>query len=119
MPVLVPAQMISFVVMFGTGVALTLILRWGSFDTFWASGWGWAMLIGGALTVVVGIVGFGFVMPAGRRLERLGRSIHGRPPTADEAGQLSHLSERITKLSRANFVLVLVVVGFMAAARYV
>ncbi len=119
MPILMPAQMISFIVMFGTGVALTLILRWGGFDTFFASGWGWAMLISGALTVVLGIVGFGFITPAGRRMERLGRSIQGRPPTPDEAGQLSHLSERLTMLSRANFVLGLVIVGFMAAARYV
>ena len=119
MPILMPAQMISFVVMFGTGVALTLILRWGSFDTFFASGWGWAMLISGVLTVVVAIVGFGLITPLGLRMERLGRSIQGRPPTPDEAGQLSRLSERLTTLSRIDFVLVLFIVGFMAAARYV
>ena len=77
------------------------------------------MLIGIVTTVAVGIVGFGFTTPVARRMESLGRSIQGRAPNPDEAQQLSRLSHRLTTLSRTNFVLSLVIVGAMAAARYV
>ena len=45
MPVLTPVMATSFVIIIGTGVAMTLRLRGGSLDTLFTTEWGWQWLL--------------------------------------------------------------------------
>ncbi len=119
MPVLTPVMGISFIMLIGTGVAMTLIMRSGALGTLFVTGWGWAMIIGLVATVAVIVVGFGFISPTGARLNKLGSSIGGRAPTPEEGQQLHQLSARVETLSRVNFVLVVVALITMVLSRYV
>lgn len=119
MRVMPPALMLSSALSLATGVALTLKMRWGFLDTFFATGWGWAILIGSIGAVAAMIVGFGLLPVVTIRMQRLGRSIEGRPPTADEARQLDRLNSRIMFLARSNSALLVISLGAMASARFV
>lgn len=118
MPALTPAMMLSSLVVLGSGVAMTLIMRWGALDLLLASAWGWAMLAGFAATLAAIVIGFGVMAPSGMQIEKLAKSFEGRAPTPDEAHKLQGLNARIETLSRVDFVLILFAVGAMAAARY-
>jgi len=117
-PIMSPVNGISFIIVIITGVAMTLILRWGSLGTLLVSGWGWAIIIGTVATLVVVVVGFGLLTPTGMRLDKLGRSIEGRAPTPSEAQELQRLSARMDFLSRLNLVFVLIALATMLSARY-
>ncbi len=119
MPILTPINGISFIVIIGTGVAMTLIMRSGALNTLFVTAWGWAMIIGLIATVAVVVVGFGFLMPTGLRMDKLGRSIEGRAPNPDEGKQLHQLSARVETLSRVNLVLIVIALATMIASRYV
>ncbi len=119
MPVLTPVMAISAIVIVGTGVAMTLIMRQGNLGTLFTTGWGWAIIVGSVLTLVAVVLAFGFITPAGLRIEKLSSSIQGRPPTPDEARQLGQLSSRIETISKINFVLIVIILLAMLLARYV
>ena len=119
MPVLTPVMATSSFVIVGTGIAMTLILRQGTLGMLFTTGWGWAMIIGLVLTLAAIVVAFGFIVPAGLRADRLGRSIEGRAPKPDEAQQLGRLSAKIETLSRANLVIIVIILLAMILARYV
>jgi hypothetical protein len=113
MPILTPINGISFIVIIGTGVAITLIMRSGALNTLFVTAWGWAIIIGLVATVAAGVVGFGFLMPRGIRMDK------GRAPTPDEGKQLERLSAKVETLSRVNLVLIVIALATMVAARYV
>jgi len=117
-PVMTVAMGLSFIVLIGTGVAIVLILRSGSLNTLFASGWGWAVVIGLIATAGAFVVGFGMLTPTGIRLSKLGNSIKGRPPTTEEGQQMNRLSSRIATLSRWNFILIMLATASMISARY-
>lgn len=119
MPVLTPFMLVSSLVTIGAGIGLTLSLRGGSLSTFLSTGWGWAILIGFVAATANFAIGFGVITPTGLRMKELAHRFAGRTPKPEETSQLDALSQRITFLSRVNFVLVLIAVGAMAAARYV
>ncbi len=119
MPILTPINGISFIIIIGTGVAMTLIMRSGALNTLFVTAWGWAVIIGLVATVAAGVVGFGILMPTGFRMDKLGRSIEGRAPNPDEGKQLHQLSARVETLSRINLVLIVIALATMVASRYV
>ncbi len=119
MPILTPINAISFIIIIGTGVAMTLIMRSGALITLFVTEWDWAIIIGLATTVAAGVVGFGFLMPTGIRMDKMGRSIEGRAPNPDEGRQLHQLSARVETLSRVNLVLIVIALATMVASRYV
>ncbi len=119
MPLFIKVQATSVIITFGTGVFLALKLRWGVLDTFFDTGWGWAILIGVIATVATAVVGFGMSLPTSLRMDNIGRSFQGRPPTPEEMGQMQRLSARLTTLGNINVSLSLIALGTMAAARYV
>ncbi len=119
MPVMIPFMITSAIVSAGSGIAMTLILRSGALNTLFTTGWGWAIFIGFIATAAAFIVGFGLMIPAGRRLGALAGSIQGRPPKPEEAQQLGRLSARIQTMSRINFAFLLIVVVAMSVARSV
>ncbi len=119
MPILTPINAISFLIIIGTGMAMTLIMRSGALNTLFVTAWGWAIIIGLAVTVAAGVVGFGFLMPTGIRMDKMGSSIEGRAPNPDEGRQLHQLSTRVETLSRVNLVLIVIALATMVASRYV
>ncbi len=119
MPILTPVNAISFIIIIGTGMAMTLIMRSGTLNTLFVTVWGWAMIIGLVTTLAAAVVGFGFLMTTGFRMDKLGRSIEGRAPTPDEGKILHQLSARIETLSRVNLVLIFIALASMIASRYV
>lgn len=118
MPIMTPIMGLSFIVIMGTGVAMTLMLRQGSLATLFTTGWGWDIIIGTVATVAAIVVGFGFLVPTGIRQERLGRSIGGRVPTPAEGKQLQQLSKKAETLSRVNFTFIMIAVVTMVIVRY-
>ncbi len=119
MPLFIKVQATSVVVIYVTGVYITLKLLGSSLDTFFSTGWGWAILFGTIATIAATIVGFGISVPTSNRMNNLGRSFQGRPPTPEEMGQMQRLGARLTTLGNINAVLALIALGAMAAARYV
>ena len=91
MPILTPAMATSFIVLFGTGTAMTLMLRQGNLTQLMKTAWGWVILIGVLMTVAICVVGFGIRMPTGIRLEKLGRSFEERAPSPEEGQQMQRL----------------------------
>ncbi len=118
MPILTPINAISFIIIIGTGMAITLSMRSGALNTLFVTAWGWAMIIGLVATLAAAVVGFGFLMTTGFRMDKLGRSIEGRAPTPDEGKILHQLSARIETLSRVNLALIIIAVATMIASRY-
>ncbi|MBM3943992.1 MAG: hypothetical protein FJ317_00675 [SAR202 cluster bacterium] len=102
----------------GAGVALALRLRWNSLDTWFDTGWGYAILIG-FIVSILGIVTGAMTGAQSMKMERIAKGITGRAPTPEETQQMKQLSERLAKFGRATAVLVTIGVGTMAAARFV
>ncbi len=118
MPVMTPIMATSFIILVGTGVTMTLILKQGSIGALLTTGWGWDIIVGFLATVVVAIIGFGMLTPTGIRMDKLGRSIKGRAPSPAEARQLQQLSHRVDTLSHVNFVFVVITIISMVVARF-
>ena len=119
MPVMIPYMMVSAIITVLSGVVLTLVLRWGALGTLFTTGWGWSMIVGFVTSLVAAFIGFGIVIPLGRRQAALASSIEGRPPGPEEAQQLGQLGARIGSLTLTNFVLLIIATVTMAIARYV
>ena len=119
MRVLPPIIMVSSIITAIAGVWLAGIMLGWSFDRVLATRWGWAILVGFVGTLVALIVGFGLLPPVTMRMDKLSRSIEGRSPTPDEGRQLEQLTASATALARLNSVLLILVVGTMAVARFV
>lgn len=117
-PILTPIMATSFVIIVGTGIAIIFVLHPGAIDVLWSSVWGWDITLGILATIMILVIGFGLLVPTGIHLDKLGRSIEGRPPTPEEGQQLQHLSERVTKLSQVNFIFVTIAIITMLIARY-
>ena len=118
MPILTPVMGLSFIVLFGTGTAMTLLIRQGNLSQLVTTTRGWVILLGIIATIAICIVGFGIITPTGIRMEKLGRSIEGRAPTPEEGQRLHQLSVRIEKLSRINFIFVVIALATMVISRY-
>ena len=118
MPILTPVMGTSFIVLFGTGTAMTLMLRHGNLSQLVTTAWGWDILVGIIATLAICVVGFGIITPTGIRLEKLSRSIKGRAPKPEEEQRLHRLGAKIEKLSRINFVFVVIAIATMVIARY-
>ena len=114
-----PTMMVSSIIVLGTGIAMALRMSGGSIDTFLTTGWGVAMFISFIAIVVALINGFVVLAPSGFRMEKLGRSIEGRQPTAEENKQMERLNRRITTADRFNFVLILIALVAMPVSRFV
>lgn len=119
LPIMAPINGGSLIILIGTGVAMTLTIRGGSLAGLLTTGWGWAIAIGFAASLAVGVIGFGIITPLGMRADKLGRAIEGRAPTPEESRQLEHLAAKVNTLSRITFALILVAFAAMLIARYV
>ena len=116
---MLPAIPIAALVTIASGIALTLKMRWGHLDDFFITGWGWAMVVAFAGTVIYLVVAFAMDDPSVKGIEKLHNDIEGREPTPEESAELERLSARGRTAARTEAVLMVVVVGAMAAARFV
>ena len=96
------------------GIGLVLKLRWGHFDTFFDSGWGYAILIG----FIAAMGAFTMGGMAGGAIARAA-SISNGQPGGEDAATLQALDARIVRLERLHALFLLIAVGSMASARFV
>ncbi len=113
-----PVMMVCSVLVLGTGIGMVLRAQL-PVSTFFSTGWGIAMFIAFIAIVIVLIVGFGVLAPTGARMEKLGRSFEGRPPTKDETEEMGGLARRITTADRFNFVLIMIATIAMPLSRFI
>jgi hypothetical protein len=111
------------------GVILTILsgiaLYWNDSDGFstqWmASGPGRTFAFGGAMGIIVAILGGAVNAPTARRMGELGAEIKaaGGPPTEVQVAEIQRLQGRLTKAMRAAAALLTLALIAMAVARYV
>ncbi len=103
----------------GSGIAMALKQRWGYLDTFFTTGWGWAILISFVVTIAYLVVAFTVDDPNTKTMKKLLTDFEGREPNSDEAQQLARTNSRMMTVVWAEFVLMFVAVAAMAVARFV
>ncbi len=118
LPVMIPIMLILTIVTVGSGMAMTLILRWSNLGAIFTTAWGWAIITGLATTIAFLIVVWGITTPADLRLRTLVDSLNERSPTPEEDQRLEKHIARDRTLGRLGFVLLLITVIAMASARY-
>ena len=118
MPIMIVLNATSFIVIAATGIPMTFMARSSSLGDLFTTGWGLDIVIGIIATIAATIVGFGIIVPTGMRQGKLGVSIAGRAPTPEEGQQLQELSAKLEKLTRINFVLVVIALATMVIAPY-
>ena len=106
----------SGVITIAAGTYLALRLRWGHLDTFFDTGWGWAILLGFVLAIAAMATG-GMTGLQVARMDRIGREMEGRPPNPEELAKIQRISTRLRRLGRTTATLLLIVVVAMASAR--
>lgn len=116
MPILTPVMAISFTGLIVTGFIMTAQAR--GLGSLFNTGWGVDILIGLIATIGVMIVGFGMLMPTGIKMDKFGKIFEGRPPTPEEAGTMTGFASRIEKLTRINFLFVVIGIVTMVIAPY-
>jgi uncharacterized membrane protein len=111
------------------GVILTILsgiaLYWNAsagFSTQWmSSGPGMTFAFGGAMGIIVAILGGAVNAPTAKRMGELGAEIaaSGGPPSASQAAEMQRLQTRMSAAMRAASVLLFLALTAMAVARYV
>lgn len=97
---------------------LTLALRLRALDTWFDTGWGWAILIG--IVTAFGAISMGIRLSIlAHRMIALGQALQGRDPTPEEDAEMQQLSVRLPRLGRSVAVLVIIAIGAMASVRVV
>ncbi len=101
-----------------SGIVLIFVLRGNSLDTLHETGWGQAMGLGLITTVAAYVLNL-TTIPTNIRMRKMGKTIQGRQPTAEEMGKIQALSSRLRTSGQVTAILLLIAVGTMAAARFV
>ncbi len=114
-PVLLGSGAITVIV----GIIMTYRLRSDTFDTFFDTGWGWAITIGFVTAVAALIIGSVVARLSGQLRGMAGAvQAAGRPPTPEEQAEMGALSKRLIMLARTAAGLVLIALVAMASARF-
>ena len=110
------------------GVILTVLsgiaLYWNDslgFSTQWMStGPGKTFAFGGAMGIIVAIIGMAVNAPTAKRMGALTAAIHasGGPPSPEQAAEIQRLQARLLTAMRAAAVLLLLAITAMSVARY-
>ena len=116
LPIQSPALIGSGVITIVAGITLAVRVR--SPETWFDTGWGWAILIG--FVASIGAISAGIILTVlAHRMVALGKAIQGREPTSEETSELERLSVRLPRLARSVAVMVIFAIGAMASARFV
>lgn len=116
---MIPILSADGIVLFGTGIWMTVILRGGSLGTLLTTAWGWAVFISFLATLLLYVI-MARVFPAGIRMVKLARETAGRTPTPEETEELNQSTRRFygTMGSVPYFVLFALQVITMLILRY-
>ena len=115
-PVMSKALIGSAVITIVAGITLAFRVR--PAETWFDTGWGWAILIG--FVASIGAISSGITLTVkAHRMIALNAGIQGREPTQEEASELQRLSVRLPRLGRATAFMVIFAIGAMASARFV
>jgi len=76
-------------------------------------------LLGSLATAGAMIIGFGIIVPTGRRMAGIAAGFEGGPPTPEKAQELQGMSDRIRTLTRINSIVLAFATVTMAAARFI
>ena len=107
----------SALLVIASGVVMALRIKWGQLDTWFASAWGYAILIGFLAT----LLGMGVAIRRtglASRTSQLAKAMAGREATPEEATQLESLHGQMTSGSVLETAPLIIAVGAMAAARW-
>ena len=100
------------------GIALALRLRWGHLDTFFNTGWGYAILVG-FIAAMAAFVAGGLSGGTSARLASITDGFADAPPGDDELAQVQELDARLVRLERIHALFIVIAVASMASARFV
>jgi hypothetical protein len=113
-----PVLLGSGVITVAAGITLAFRLRSDNLDTWFDTGWGWAIALGFVMSLAALAVGSRAALLA-RKMAAMGASMAGREPTPEEMGQMRSTSQRLMNLGRISSILVLIALGTMASARFI
>ncbi len=119
MPAFVHTMLGSATVAIVSGIFLVLRIRHSSLDSFFDTGWGWAILISFIAAISAYSIGLTRVLPTSKRIIKMGDGIEGRAPTPEEMQQMQALGKNLRMFSRTAMVLIFIALGAMASARFV
>ena len=85
----------TITVVFGTVLALRI--KWNNLDSWFDTGWGWAIALGFVMSVTALAVGSRAAMLA-RQMSQMSQGMQGRPPTPEEMQQMGAIAERLGRL---------------------
>ncbi len=112
-----PIMSVISLIVLGTGIAMALRTRL-LLSVLFSTGWGWAVFIAFIAVVIYLIAGFGILLPSGARMDKLGRIIEGRQPTAAESEEMGRLARRISTVERTSSVAILIATLLMPLLRF-
>lgn len=100
------------------GIYLALRLRWNTLDSFFDTGWGWAIGLGFVLSIAAFFLGLTTGLLVGR-MGKMAAALSGGPPSPDDKAAMGKLSGQIRTVGRTTAIILLLAVGTMASARFV
>ena len=100
-----------------SGITIALRLKWGVLDTWFVSGWGYAILVAFAATLLYFVIALAQARRYMVRLDQLAAAVAGRVPSAQEEAEIR---EGYAAMSRhwIPLIFLVIAVGAMAAARW-
>ncbi len=109
---------VSAIITVGTGVAMTLIMRWGNLGAIFTTPWGWAIFYGGFVATIAFLyVAWGITVRGLLRPSAPIASPKGSSPTPEGAQRMGGNS-RLQTWSWVEFWLHVITVLAMAVARF-
>ena len=87
-------------------------------DTFFSTGWGYAILIAFVMALASAIIGPALIVPAAKRVEALVKDLGAEPPGPEQTSQLRLAIGRFTRVTSFDGGLIAIALGAMAAARW-
>jgi hypothetical protein len=103
---------------FFAGIALVFDVRWGTLGTFFATGWGWAILISFLLVVASSVIAARVFTPASKRFAAIYAETGDGELTESQSADVRTIADRIARAGQIDIVILLIVVALMASARY-
>lgn len=100
------------------GITLALRLRWGHLDTFFNTGWGYAILIG-FIAAIAAFVAGGMSTGIPAKATLIIDEMQVDSSNDEQSILLKDLDSRLIVLERLHALFVLIAVGSMASARFV
>ncbi len=90
-----PANALSFIALFITGVWMTLLIKGGDIGSIFTTAWGIWIVIGFVASLIAAILGFGVLMPKGLRMEKILKASDNGKLSKEASVQVDGIISRI------------------------